>query len=141
MEGGLDLSYEKNACAPVQPVTVSNLPSRQMTIARTGEALGISQDVSSAFQMSSVRMYREVLPPGRRSSSPHRHTKKEEIVYVLKGAVVALLGDQRLQMRAGQALGFPPHVETLHVIVNESVEDAEMLIVSNDPAEDHTLYG
>ena len=53
-------------------------PSR---IARTGEALTFVAALGECAGLRHLRVEYAVLPPGHRSSSPHAHTTREELVY------------------------------------------------------------
>ena len=54
-------------------------------IEATGERLALARSISDAFGLSNLLVHIELLSPGRRASSAHRHSIKEEIFMVLEG--------------------------------------------------------
>jgi mannose-6-phosphate isomerase-like protein (cupin superfamily) len=68
----------------------------------------------------------ETLPPGR-AVAPHRHREIEEIYYVLSGAGVMTVGDERRHVGAGDAIYIPR--ETLHTLENTGDEPIRLLLV------------
>jgi len=122
-------------------ITIANLPNRQQVIKATGEKLGMAQDIGDACGLQSIKMFREILEPGHRSSSPHRHTAKEEFIYVVDGTPTVVMGDQEALLQPGQGIAFLPDDNCSHVIVNNSDRAVTMLIISNNPIEDEVVYG
>lgn len=118
----------------------SDLPRFLSTIARTGEALGEVADVGRAAGLTRLRAHHEILKPGRRSSSPHRHSTRDEIVVVLRGRPSAWIEGELLQLEPGSALSLAAGGEARHAIVNASDEDAELFVVSNEDGTDEVVY-
>lgn len=114
---------------------IDDLPSEELTIKATGEKLTIARSISDAFELSSLLIHKEVLPPGRRASSAHRHSTKEEVFLVLEGTPSLWLDGQVSLMRAGDVVGFRP-IEGARMIINESSSDAVILTIgTNDPTD------
>ena len=114
---------------------IEDLPSEELIVKATGEKLSIVRSISDAFELSSLLIHKEVLPPGRRASSAHRHSTKEEVFMVLEGTPSLWLDGQVSPMRAGDIVGFRP-IEGARMIINESSSDAVILTIgTNDPSD------
>lgn len=121
-------------------VRPENLPHRPMVRSSTGEPLSLSADVAAAVGLRRGFAHHEVLPPGRRASAPHRHTKKEELVYVLSGRPSLWVNGETRPLTPGDVVGFPAGEEVLHAMVNDSAEDATILIVAAGREGDEVVY-
>ena len=112
---------------------IDDLPTEDLVIRTTGERLAIARSISDAFGLSNLLVHKEVLPPGRRASSAHRHSIKEEVFMVLEGTPSLWLDGQVSLMRVGDVVGFRP-IEGARMIINESSADAVILTIgTNDP--------
>lgn len=67
-------------------LNTSDVPRRTANIISTGEPLGMVADLAELAGLRHLRIQHEILLPGRRSSSPHAHTMREEFLYILQGA-------------------------------------------------------
>ncbi len=103
---------------------------------RTSAPYSLSAVESAAWGLRDLFVHHDIVPPGRAMSAPHRHTASEELVVVLEGQVVAIRGDERTVLEAGDALGFPPSDPRPHVVVNESAEPARVLVVASTRPDD-----
>jgi uncharacterized cupin superfamily protein len=119
---------------------VDALPHSELISSATGEAFSKSALLSELFAHQDIFVHHEILPPGRRSSSPHRHTLREEMIFVLKGCLTAHLGDQTFQLKPGDFIGFNPASEHLHFIENATTEDACFLVICSNPTHDRVIY-
>jgi mannose-6-phosphate isomerase-like protein (cupin superfamily) len=106
----------------------------------TMELLGESIDLATRAGLRDVRVEHEVLRPGRRSSSPHYHTRREELVYVLRGTPTVVIDDQPRILHPGEYVGFPAGAPNQHFLRNDTTDDAEYLVVATKPADDETRY-
>lgn len=106
----------------------------------TMELLGESIDLSTRAGLKDVRVEHELLRPGRRSSSPHFHTRCEELVYVLRGTPTVVIESEARLLKPGDYVGFPAGVARKHFLRNDSEEDAEYLVVATKPPDDETRY-
>ena len=110
----------------------------------SGIEYGNQQDIGSAAGLKNIKMYKEVLKPGHSSSAPHRHTQKEELVYVLSGEVTAFHGDRELKIGPGESVSFLPDNLEKHYVKNNSKEEAVTLIISrelnSDSKPDEVIY-
>jgi quercetin dioxygenase-like cupin family protein len=71
---------------------------------------------------------------------PHTHTREDETVYVLEGAITAFVGDQRVDVEAGSYAALPnnvPHGFTVRgdearLLISLEPAGAEYLLVPRD---------
>lgn len=116
------------------------LPERLCRKGRTGEPLGILREFSEKTGLKKLRVHHETLLPGRKSSSVHSHTHQEECIYVLEGELFAILNGQRMLLRAGDFLAFPPGTGLMHVVLNDSSNPASFLSIASLDANDRVIY-
>ncbi len=110
------------------------------TIRSTGEPLGIMRDLSEAGRLGVLQIYHETLLAGRRSSSPHYHTKREEFIYVLSGQPSVWLNGVVRQLSPNEGVAFKAGEEVSHMIINESDQPAELLVISHNAEDDEVVY-
>lgn len=119
---------------------IDDLKNYPMTITRTGEQLGTAKVISEAGGLERMLIWQETLAPGRRSSSPHSHTKKEELIIVQSGELSVRHGDEVCKVSAGYSVSFLPGDDRPHVVFNDSAENVVYIgIATNDP-DDDVLY-
>jgi uncharacterized cupin superfamily protein len=106
-----------------------------------GEELGLVANLGALAGFRNLQLQHELLLPGRRSSPPHFHSEKEEGVLVLKGVVVAVLGEEVFQVGPGKIVLFAPGSEIPHHIENRSEEGAEILTFGFESTDDKTSFG
>jgi uncharacterized cupin superfamily protein len=97
---------------------------------RLGDALGLKN-----FGVNLTR-----LPPGCASSQRHWHTRQDEFVYVLEGALVLVTDAGEQVLTAGMAAGFPAGRPDGHHLVNRSNRDAVMLEIGDRSPGDEGDY-
>lgn len=79
---------------------------------------------------SNVMLSRIVLKQGARV--PSHHHVHEQISHVVEGALIFMLDDQEIVVRAGEILCIPPHIR--HEVIAR--EDSVALDIFNPPRED-----
>lgn len=82
-----------------------------------------------------IFLYQERVSPGKCSSSPHFHSKIDEVIYVLSGELVAFEGEESVALQAGDSVCFKADSKLNHYLKNNSTEDAEFLIFRVNGAE------
>lgn len=121
----------------VDPRNVSDITLRSE---RTGETFGhhkmISEEVGCVRLFTSI----ETLPPGRVSSSPHYHTVKEEILYVLSGTPTVKVGATERVVAPGNFISFLPDSKEHHQIINRTSENCRFIVMAAGSEEDETVY-
>lgn len=107
-----------------------------LSVTRAGEELGLVQELCGELKL--LRVHFETLPPGRRASRGHYHTRREECVLILSGTATLRWGGGRTTLSANQLVSLPAGPPT-HQIVNEGSEPATMLVFSANVA-DEVVY-
>jgi mannose-6-phosphate isomerase-like protein (cupin superfamily) len=95
----------------------------------------VDRTTSPATQCS---LAEELLPPGA-SVTPHHHEVLEEIYYILEGAGVMTIGEERREVAAGDAV-YIPRLHR-HTLTNTGAQMMRILLVCG-PAfyfEDHRI--
>lgn len=80
-----------------------------------------------------------VLAPGSVSSLHHRHSRQDELVYVIAGRPTLFLEEDRFELEPGMVVGFPAD-GTSHHLVNESAEECVLLEVGDRTEGDEVTY-
>jgi uncharacterized cupin superfamily protein len=114
---------------------------RANTGAAAGKDYSLSASLGDVLGFSRVHVSHEVLLPGRRGSGAHSHSLKEELIVVLRGRVVAHDGEERVELVAGEFVGFYPGKSEFHYYENISESDAELLVVSSVDERDQVVFG
>lgn len=76
-----------------------------------------------------VAVHHIVLPPGARTSLPHSESLEEEAVIVLSGTPDLWLDGWITPLKTFDAVGFPAGTGLNHTFINNSREDAVMLVM------------
>jgi uncharacterized cupin superfamily protein len=97
-----------------------------------GEGLSFGKNLGGAAGSVRVGLWRERIPPGRRTSFTHAHSHEEELIYVLSGTChVRLLEPGRdaveIEVRAGHTVSFPSGTRIAHSFVNRGASACEIL--------------
>jgi RimJ/RimL family protein N-acetyltransferase/uncharacterized cupin superfamily protein len=74
-------------------------------------------------------VHHEVLPPGRRTSYPHAERDEEELVFVIEGTPDAWIDGALHRLAPGDAVGFPAGTGIAHTFLNDTDQDARLLVV------------
>jgi uncharacterized cupin superfamily protein len=78
--------------------------------------------------------------PGGQSSHRHAHSKQDEFVYVLEGEVVLQTNSGTQTLTTGMCAGFPAGTGDAHRFVNETSQDAVLLVIGDRTADDEISY-
>ncbi len=81
-------------------------------------------------RFSRIGINLEVLPPGRRTSWPHAERDEEEFVYVVSGRLDCWTEGDTHPMAEGDFVGWASGTGIAHVVINNSDEDALLLVGS-----------
>ncbi|HVT13681.1 MAG TPA: cupin domain-containing protein [Fimbriimonadaceae bacterium] len=119
---------------------LAEVEHRELGSEETREKFSISFSLAELFGFKNVCAFHDIVPPGRRSSLPHIHSEKEEMVLVLAGTPTLRLGDEVAVLKPGDFVGFRPGERPLHVIENHSGEDAAILVIASNPPDDQPIY-
>lgn len=80
------------------------------------------------------------LPPGAWSSQRHWHSREDEFIYVLSGALTLVTDGGEQILRAGDCAAFPKNSGDGHHFINRSYESATCLEVGTRSSDDVTTY-
>lgn len=95
-----------------------------------GEGAGLTQ-----FGVNLLR-----LAPGVWSSQRHWHSHEDEFVYVLEGEATLVSDAGRQILRAGDCAGFKAGERDGHHFINESNDEAVLLVIGARDDRDHGEY-
>lgn len=98
---------------PPTIVSLADVPGQRHLRAGYG---GLDRDLGRAAGRRSTGLHHVALDPGALSCPPHWHTAEEECFLVLDGDGEALLGDERLPLRAGSFLLREPGTGVPHAL-------------------------
>lgn len=119
---------------------VADIPHELLISSKSGESFSSSAILSELFSCTKLFIHHEILSPGRRGSSPHRHTTQEEVVFVLEGFPTAHIGDKAITLKPGDVLGFPLDSQELHFMANETKSDVRYLVICSKETDDKVMY-
>ncbi|HWD29519.1 MAG TPA: cupin domain-containing protein [Rhizomicrobium sp.] len=94
----------------------------------SAERHGIDALYGRRARFSRIGVHAEVLPSSRRTSFPHAERDEEEWVYVVSGTVQCWINGWLHEMREGDFVGFEARTDITHAILNNSGEDAVLLV-------------
>lgn len=101
-------------------------PFRQLTSSKTGEDYSQSALLEHGDDFF---IHQERLEPGKRSSALHYHPDTDECIYILRGTLFAIKGEEILALRAGDFVKFSKEERVCHTLENRSQEMAEFLVI------------
>lgn len=118
---------ETNATSYPEPFRAAQ---RKRSFRRLGDFAGLKN-----YGVNVVRV-----EPGGQSSARHAHSKQDEFVYVLTGALVLVTDAGRETVGPGTCIGFPAGSGDGHHFLNETASDATFLVVGDRAADDEVAY-
>lgn len=118
----------------------NNLEHRQLKSQKSGELYSFSNVVSDFFGSKQVFLAHDKIAPNKRSSSPHRHSYIEEVVYVSKGSPTLKMGDQNQVIQVGSFIFFDPKDTGLHCLFNETELEVETITFSTKRTDNLVIY-
>lgn len=93
------------------------------------ELLSLGTPFAREFGLRRIGIWHEVLPPGRRTSSPHAERDEEEFVYVLEGAPDLWADGWLHRLKEGDAVGFPCGTGIGHTLINNTNEPVRLMVL------------
>jgi len=118
---------ESNATSYPEPFRPDN--SRRW-VRRLGDHVGLKN-----FGVNLVRIV-----PGAQSSARHAHSRQDEFIWVVSGEIVMETNEGRQLLRPGMCAGFAAGCGNAHRFVNESQQDATILVVGDRTPFDEIAY-
>lgn len=119
---------------------IDNLIHRELMSTSSGELFSKSAVLTDLLGFNDIFVHHEILLPGHKASSPHRHTLREEMAVILTGEPTAYSGNQSFKLKTGDFFGFKPDSMEMHYLVNETSEVVKLLMICSHPAGDLTVY-
>jgi uncharacterized cupin superfamily protein len=98
-------------------------------------------EVAKEIGAKGLGFHMEILPPGQLSAPFHFHHQNEELFFVLEGEMTLrqgkeedgkIVSEERIPLRAGDFVSFPPGTGIAHQLINESSSDCLFLALSRD---------
>ena len=121
-------------------VRIRDVRHQELRSERTGERYSFSAVLSEMLGLRDLFVHHEVIPPGRRASGAHFHTRREEMVVVLQGEVVAWSNGAEVVLGVGDVVAFGPGEANAHCLRNDASEEARVLVIASNPGEDDVGY-
>ncbi len=120
--------------APPVKKTIYPPPFAALVEGRTKRKLG------DHFGLSNFGVNLTELAPGSVSALLHHHSKQDEFIYVLHGALTLILGEQEYVLETGECMGFKAGTNIAHQLVNRSSEPAIYLEIGDRSEGDEVEY-
>jgi uncharacterized cupin superfamily protein len=120
--------------------TIHSIPQTDVTSKKTGEIFTLFRSITSGTSITNFSVMHEELLPGRRTSSPHAHSKKDELYIVLKGTPTAHVNQEPLPLQTGDYIIFEAGKNESHCLSNDTDETVELLTISSCPDDDVVTY-
>lgn len=120
-------------------INLSELDHRKL-FSKNNEELSSTAVLSDVLGFKDIFVHHEIIPPGKRTSLPHYHTKKEEMIIVLKGTPTVMSGGLATELKPGDFIGFLPNSKIPHFIKNDSNQIAEVLVITSNPEDDQVVF-
>lgn len=121
-------------------INLQDLTHRQLQSKKTGECYSQSSVITDHFGFTDLFVHHEILPPGIKSSHPHYHMQSEEMIFVIGGEPIAIYGDDVVQLKPGDFIGFKPGIPEYHVLENKTDATVTLLVISSKPEVDELKY-
>lgn len=106
------------------------LQHQQLKSSNTNELYSLSAVLSTALETKDFFIHHDIVKPNSRTSAPHLHEETDEIVYVIKGQLVATEGPSEVVLMTGDSVCFSAGSNLLHCLENRSNADAEVLVIN-----------
>ncbi|WP_437965624.1 cupin domain-containing protein [Sorangium sp. So ce260] len=82
----------------------------------------------------------EELSPGKQSSPAHYHLLEEEHILILEGRATLRLGDETIEMSAGDYVCFPARQKAGHCLINTSDAPCRFLVIGEQKPDEVCVY-
>lgn len=119
---------------------INQLERRELSSKSTGEQFSLSAILTSIYNFKNIFISSEIIPPGRKNSSPHFHTIKEELAFVIEGNPTVHIGNNSYQLKPGEFVGFPVDLHEGHYFENLTKQPCHILLISSTPVADEIHY-
>ncbi len=139
-----DTPPRPSAIAAVLPIEAAAAPPRaKASIAPEPFASRLAgrekRPLGDRFGLTNFGVNLTRLAPGAASALLHRHSRQDELVYILEGTPTLLVGTEEIVLRPGMCAGFPAG-GVAHHLVNRSDADVVFLEIGDRAAGDEVSY-
>lgn len=118
-----------------------DIPKASFSYTGSTETFSDGRCLSREFGLKSCAVWIEKIPPSKRTSWPHAHSRAEEFVFVLKGEVSVWLDGEIIKADPMTGIDFKAGSGVAHTLMNETDEDVYYLCVGEcDPVGDKIFY-
>lgn len=100
----------------------------------------LKRKLGEAFGLCNFGVNMTELLPGAISALAHCHSKQEEFILVIKGALTLKLGDEEFTLEAGDCFGFKAGTGLAHQLLNRSAEPVTYIEIGDRSAGDVVEY-
>ncbi|MGH7923278.1 MAG: cupin domain-containing protein [Candidatus Binatus sp.] len=121
-------------------IASASCPETQHHYPNSDEYTGHQRSIGRAAGLLKIGVNLMRLSPGERSSWPHAEEKEEEFVYVLEGQVDAWIDGNIYPMRPGDFAAFPAGTGICHCFINNSKDEALLLVGGEASKPDNRIY-
>ena len=104
------------------------------------ELLAIGAAVGKKLGLVKIGIHIETIPSGRRTSWPHAESLEEEFVFVVKGKPDVWINGEIYPLSEGDFVAFPSGTGIAHVFLNNTYEDAILLVGGEKSKEENKIY-
>ena len=119
---------------------ITEVPHEELLSAKSGESFSRSAVLTDLLRFKDIFVHHEILAPGKRASSPHRHSHQEEMIFVLQGNPTAHIGEKSIALSVGDFIGFTPSANDLHFVENTTLSEARFLVITPKSENDRVSY-
>lgn len=117
-----------------------DIPKASFSYSGDTETFSEGQCLSRKFNLKSIAVWIEKIPPTKRTSWPHAHSVEEEFVFILKGQISVWLNGSILKADPMTAIDFKAGSGIAHTLINETEDDVYYLCVGECSPENDKIY-
>ena len=104
------------------------------------ELQSIGAPLGRALGLTRIGIHHIRLLPGRRTSYPHAESAEEEFAYVLEGRPDVWIDGVLHGLVPGDAVAFPAGTGICHTFLNNTAEEAHLLVVGERPKPENRVH-
>ncbi len=107
---------------------------------KSTELLSIGSALGKKLGLTRIGIHHEFLPPGRRTSWPHAESSEEEFGFVIEGHPDVWIDGHLHRLSPGDAVAFPAATGIAHTFINNSDQNARLIIVGEASKPENKVY-
>jgi uncharacterized cupin superfamily protein len=121
------MSQAKNPFPLLSAEAIDAMPVHRRQHAVNPNGVRMTRSLGDACGLTQIGVHLVRVESGRDSTEYHTHSHDEEWVYILSGRGVTEIGDQRIEVKAGDFMGFTANALP-HSMTNPYKEDLVYLV-------------